>query len=68
MGPQAQEETAQPVSRPQLWALVGSRTANKVTTTRGPQCSGLVTYLLEPQVGLHDLVYLILERQVKADA
>lgn len=31
-------------------------------TTRGQQCPGLVTYLLEPQVGLYDLVDFILER------
>lgn len=33
----------------------------------GSSAQGLVTYLLEPQVGLHDLVYFILEREIKVD-
>lgn len=76
MLPQVQEETDQPVSVPQsgpmgvmwgLWALFGLQTANKEITTRGQQCSGPVTHLLEPQVGLHDLVYFILEGEIKVD-
>lgn len=36
--------------------------------TRGQQCPGRLTHLLEPQVGLHDLVHLVLEREVRAQA